>query len=274
LSDASIPHDTCAAELDARAFANRGRIVEIVERELERLRKLRPSLEARIDRASGILLLQLASPPRTRPVRVRVRGGEARFLVPSSSVGGEQYSVNPEAWSCDCPDFRRRGAACKHVLASYVLRRAAHAPSKGCQVCFEGWVHIGEDVVDAETGEVNTFHNPVRCRRCAGVQPPYLTDEELEEWMASVRWIFAKSMPKHPHQYTLKRGQDEKLFERVVRTVWDHGYDRPYLRRLWRSLGVGDYFIWVHTEPKPRMPVPLEKTVLINRALRVQERIL
>ena len=55
---------------------------------------------------------------------------------------------------------------------------------------------------------------------------------------------------------------------------WDHGYDRSYLRRPWRSLEVGAFYIWVHTEPKPRMPVPLENTVLVNRALRVQERIL
>jgi hypothetical protein len=92
--------------------------------------------------------------------------------------------------------------------------------------------------------------------------------------MASVRWIYAKSMPKHPHEYCLKREQDSHLFERVVQTIWDHGYDRSYLRRPWRSLDVGDHFVWVHTEPKPRMLAPLESTVLVNRTLRVQERIL
>jgi hypothetical protein len=269
-----IPDNARASGQDARTAANRERIAEAVEEELERLRKLKPGLESRIDRASGILLLQLASPPRTRPVRVRIHGGEARFLVSSSSVGGAVYAVNPKRWSCNCPDFYRRSAACKHVLASYVLKRAARGAPKGCQVCVDGWVYIGEDVIDSSTGEVSTFYNPIRCRRCAGVHPPYLTDGELQEWMASVHWIYAKSMPKHPHEYCLKREQDADLFERVVRTIWDHGYDRPYLRRPWRSLDVGDHFVWVHTEPKPRMPVPLEDTVLVNRALRIQERIM
>src|SRR4051812_44801452 len=78
-----IPDNARASGQDARTAANRERIAEAVEEELERLRKLKPGLESRIDRASGILLLQLASPPRTRPVRVRIHGGEARFLVSS-----------------------------------------------------------------------------------------------------------------------------------------------------------------------------------------------
>jgi hypothetical protein len=75
LSSERIPQNARASGRDARASTNREGIAEIVEGELERLRRLRPSLQARIDRAGGILLLQLASPPRTRPVRVRVRGG-------------------------------------------------------------------------------------------------------------------------------------------------------------------------------------------------------
>jgi hypothetical protein len=191
-------------------------------------------------------------------VRVRVHGEKAQFLVSSLTSAGTVYSVDPADWRCSCPDFNRRDQACKHVQAAYVLKRVAQGArtKHGCRVCVDGWVYIGEDVINSETGEVTTFHNPVRCRHCAGVQPPYLSDEELQEWMASVRWIFAKGMPKHPHEYCLKREQDEELFERVVRTIWDHGYDRPYLRRPWRSLDVGDFYVWVHTEPKPRMPVP------------------
>src|SRR5215210_5700047 len=115
-------------------------------------------------------------------------------------------------------------------------------------------------VVDTETGEVRTFHNPVRCRKCAGVQPPYLTDSELEEWMTSVRWIYAKSMPQHPHEYCLKREQDEEIFEKVVCTIWDCGYDRLYLRRPWRSIDVAGYFLWVHTQPQRHMPAPVKTT--------------
>jgi hypothetical protein len=108
------------------------------------------------------------------------------------------------------------------------------------------------------------------------VEPPYLTDEQLLKWMNRSRWIYARSMPKHPHEYTLRREQqDDELFKRVCRAIWDCGYDRSYLRRPWRSLDIGDHFVWLHTKPtSPRQPVPLENTILINRAERVQERLI
>jgi hypothetical protein len=270
LSNASIPHD-------ARASSNRDRIVEAVEEELARLQEKRPGLASRLDRAGHLLVVHL-SDPRSGTIRVRIDAKRRpSFLVRSLTSGGI-YVVDPAeaGWSCSCPDYHRRSAPCKHLVAAWCLKRAADrgAQKKGCALCINGWVYVGEDLIDSETGEVTTFHNPIRCRRCVGVQPPYLTDEELNEWMSSVRWIFAKSMPKHPHEYTLKREQDEELFEKVVRTVWDCGYDRLYLRRPWRSIDVAGYFLWVHTLPKPGMPVPLENTVLVNRAPLLQERIL
>src|SRR5215211_2372256 len=45
-------------------------LAERVEAELDWLRAARPALADRLDRAAGILLLQLSSPPRLRPVRV------------------------------------------------------------------------------------------------------------------------------------------------------------------------------------------------------------
>jgi hypothetical protein len=265
-----------ASDQNARAFTNRERISEAVEDELARLREKRPGLVSRIDRASHLLVVHL-SDPRLGTIRVRIDAKRRCLFLVRSLTSGGVYVVGPgeAGWSCSCPDYHRRNAPCKHLVAAWCLKRAAdrRAQRKGCAVCVDGWVYVGEDLVDAETGEVRTFHNPVRCRGCACVQPPYLTDSELEEWMASVRWIYAKSMPKHPHEYCLKREQDEELFERVVRTVWDCGYDRLYLRRPWRSIDVAGYFLWVHTLPKPRMPVPLEDTVLVNRALRVQARL-
>ena len=277
MSTESIPDDACAATgHNARAFGNREDVAAAIEEEIARLKELRPGLEARIDRASHLLVVHL-SDPRSGMIRVRIDAKRrCRFFVRSLTSGGI-YVVDPAeaGWSCSCPDYHRRNAPCKHLVATWCLKRAADrgAQRGGCALCINGWVYVGEDLIGSETGEVSTFHNPVRCRRCAVVHPPHLTDEELQEWMISVRWIYAKSMPQHPHEYTLKREQNEELFERVVRTVWDHGYDRSYLRRPWRSLDVGDHYIWVHTVPEPWMPAPLEDTVLINRALRVQERL-
>jgi SWIM zinc finger len=279
MSTESIPDDARAAtSRDARAFGNREAVAAAIEEELARLKELRPGLEARIDRASHLLVVHL-SDLRVGTIRVRIDAkGRCRFLIRSLTSGGI-YVVDPAeaGWSCSCPDYYRRNAPCKHLVAAWCLKRAADrgAQRKGCAVCVDGWVYVGEDLVDAETGEVRTFHNPVRCRRCTSVEPPYLTDSELREWMNRSRWIYAKSMPRHPHEYCLKREQDEELFERVVRTIWDRGYDRSYLRRPWRTLDLEAHYIWIHTQPSsPRQPAPLADTILVNRALRVQERIL
>jgi hypothetical protein len=270
----SLPEPNARA-LDQNTCTFTDQLAASIEAEIERIRQARPQLSSRLDKASNLLLLQLASPPRQRPVKVRIAAdGRRHFLVRSTSSGGVVYRVDPGTYSCTCPDAYRRGIGCKHGLCCFILQRVTRTQRRGCSACDRGWVFVGEEIVNQETGEVSMFHNPIRCRRCADVQPPYLTDEELQEWMASVRWIYARSMTKHPHEYCLKREQDEELFERVVRTIWDHGYDRPYLHRPWRSLDVGDFYIWVHTEPEPQMPVPLEDTVLVNRAVRLQEKIL
>ena len=77
---------------NARASKNADRralLAERVEAEIERIREARPHLSSRLDRASNLLLLQLASPPRQRPVKVRIAAdGRRRFLVSSTSSGG------------------------------------------------------------------------------------------------------------------------------------------------------------------------------------------
>jgi hypothetical protein len=247
-----------------------------VENVLDRLRRARPHLAGRIDRAAGILVMQLASAPRTRPVRVRTNGRKARFLVESQTSPGVVYEVSPRDWSCTCRDFFERGLACKHGLASYTLTKATVPPPRetsedgaqgdedegaGCDACEGGWVHKAEEVVDQETGEVTSAHPG----------PEYMDADELLEWMGSARWRYARTMPKHPHDYSLREWNSEETFLRVVRTIWLYGYDRPYLNRLWRSLDIGDeHYVWVCTVPEPGRRAPLETTQLINRAERLQ----
>jgi hypothetical protein len=119
MQDQSTPQDA------SHASAARERLAEAIEWELEKLREARPALESRLDRASGLLVTQVSCPPRSRPVRVRVHGEKAWFLVNSLASAGAVYSVDPANWRCSCPDFNRRNQACKHVLAAYVLKRVA-----------------------------------------------------------------------------------------------------------------------------------------------------
>ncbi|MEJ7872798.1 MAG: SWIM zinc finger family protein [Rubrobacteraceae bacterium] len=278
-------------------------IAERIEEDLDRLRRHRPILDARIDRAARIVVVQLSSPPAARPIKCRVRrGGRRVLLVASLSAGGAVYQVDPHDWTCSCPDFHRKAKGCKHGIAAWALWRSS-LPSEvgehmdrieeindrihhedddddegewsGCGACHgAGWVFLDEDVIDSKTGEVGKATNPVRCRSCSPVEPPYLSDEELAEWMASTRWRYAKTMPAHPHDYSLREWNDEETFLRVVQTIWERGFDRIYLRRPWRSLDIGDHYVWIAgAPPKPGDPAPVETTALINRALRVQERL-
>src|SRR5215207_6384852 len=76
----SQPEENTRASLTPDGASDRDRIAQAVEKEIERLRKLRPELDSRIDRAASILVMQLSSHPRFRPVRVRVQGVRVRFL--------------------------------------------------------------------------------------------------------------------------------------------------------------------------------------------------
>jgi hypothetical protein len=274
-------------------------IAERLEEEIDRLRRARPILDARIDRATTIVTVHLSSPPRTRPIKCRIRkGGRRVYLVASLSSGGAVYQVNPRDGSCSCPDAARGSSiTCKHSISAWLISRvavtrevAAHVDriqevndrihhddddGEGCDACQgAGWVFLDEDVLDSSTGEVAEAQNPVRCRSCEPASPPHLTDEEMREWMDSVRWRYAKTMPQHPHDYSLREWNDEATFRLVVQTIWERGFDRIYLRRPWRSLDIGDHYVWISGAPPiPDHPAPVETTQLINRARRVQDKL-
>ncbi len=105
-----------------------------------------------------------------------------------------------------------------------------------------------------------------------------LNDREMVEWAADVRWIYAATMPRHPHRYCLKREQDPRRFEAAVRTIWEVGYDRRYLGRLWRSLDLSGCYVWIHTAPHEAEQMGLDRllkiTILVNRAELPQDRLL
>jgi hypothetical protein len=151
---------------EAPRDTNQEEVAEAVEREIELLQRLRPALEARIARAASILVVHLSS-PKAGILKVRTRGGRPRVLVRSTSNNGAVYVVDPGSWSCTCPDFHRRGTACKHCVAAYVLWQVSRR-SNGCGSCHRGVVYMGERVVDPRTGEETEVQRPVRCQRCSG----------------------------------------------------------------------------------------------------------
>lgn len=86
--------------------------------------------------------------------------------------------------------------------------------------------------------------------------------EDVKEFILTNRWKEAKSMPKIPHSYCLKKScSDPRKFEQFVLYIREHGIPRRFFRRVFVYLDVGIYEYWT-------MGNPLSETTLINRAVR------
>jgi hypothetical protein len=102
---------------------------------------------------------------RTRGHEIRKASpGEDLYLVPSCTGRGF-YTVDYREETCDCPDFAHRRENCKHILAVGIYH-AKHRQRP--HVCNDGWVTIGQTVVDDATGEETEEFALYLCRRCAG----------------------------------------------------------------------------------------------------------
>ncbi|HEY6110559.1 MAG TPA: class I SAM-dependent methyltransferase [Gemmatimonadales bacterium] len=72
-------------------------------------------------------------------------------------------------------------------------------------------------------------------------------------------WRFAKTMPKDPHEYTLRQQWNDGTFDEVVHTMRAHGYDELYRGRYVRGLlNLNGRKYWT-------MGAPVPATILINR---------
>ena len=262
----SQSEENARAPLRPDGASDQDRIAQAVEREIERIREARPHLSSRLDRASNLLLLQLASPPRLRPVKVRIGtdGRRQRFLVRSLTSGGVVYCVS-RTFQCSCPDAHRRdqGRGCKHSLAVYILWRVSRTQKRGCSACDRGWVFRGEEILDPETGEVVEAINPVRCTHCGDS----LSHAFVQQWLEDQRWIFARSRANNPHWYCLRSEvADPKIFEQVVEHLREYGSPYVWWGSTYLQYPAGRYAYWT-------MGAGVENTELVNRKSLEQVRI-
>ena len=91
-------------------------------------------------------------------------------------------------------------------------------------------------------------------------QPSGWTEAEFSRFVASHTWIFARTMPQNPHEYTLRRDTDSATFDAAVRFIREHGEREIYWGKPYKTLYLGDHKFWT-------MGAPLEETILINRKL-------
>lgn len=86
-----------------------------------------------------------------------------------------------------------------------------------------------------------------------------MTHERFETFIEGSRWIFAKTMPQIPHEYTLRKHADEAEFEAAVAFIREHGYRARWGRYNHTYFDVDGWQYWT-------MGAPVGETILINRA--------
>ena len=84
-------------------------------------------------------------------------------------------------------------------------------------------------------------------------------NENIKNLLAH-KWRFAKTIPKSPHWYTLRREwKDEDAFKNAVLFIRENGYQRKYYNSTYTYLEHDGYRYWT-------MGFPADETTLINRA--------
>lgn len=101
--------------------------------------------------------------------------------------------------------------------------------------------------------------------------------ERIERLISENNWIFAKSMPRNPHWYTLRRAwlKDED-FTWMVRAIRQYGYTEYFGGRPYTLLNVGGFKYWTMGDPINPDPNFNQRfnTILINRAKLPDEQII
>jgi hypothetical protein len=89
-----------------------------------------------------------------------------------------------------------------------------------------------------------------------------MTEDEFRAFVEESPWQFAKTMANIPHEYSLrKKHSDDERFAEAVQFIRDHGYEQNFYSKTFTYFDVGDKQYWT-------MGSPLDKTILINRAVR------
>ena len=154
---------------EAQALERERELADRLELEIDRLRRARPDLDARIDRATNILVTHLSCRSQN-VILVRVGvNGQRHILVASCTHRGAVYVVNPGDWSCSCPDYHRRGGEgpCKHVICCWLWRASMLPRKRVCDGCQERFPRRSLTEVRHEHHNEEYFPGDALCRSCA-----------------------------------------------------------------------------------------------------------
>jgi hypothetical protein len=82
----------------------------------------------------------------------------------------------------------------------------------------------------------------------------------ISELLFHQHWVFAKTMPKHPHWYTLRKNwNNDSDFDKVVDFIRQNGRIEYFLGKPYTVLDIEDMKYWT-------MGAAVIDTILINKA--------
>ena len=97
-----------------------------------------------------------------------------------------------------------------------------------------------------------------------------MTNEEflyLGDALTTHSYRFAKTMPRHPHWYTMRQEwDDDEQFVNAVKLIREHGYDRRFYSKVYRSFNLNEHYYWTMGEPIDKDGKPW--TYILNKARR------
>jgi hypothetical protein len=81
---------------------------------------------------------------------------------------------------------------------------------------------------------------------------------DLNEFVDSSQWTYAKTMPDWPHEYIVRERVDESLFLKLVLHIRTNGYNGKFYQKDITYFDNNGMVYWT-------MGAPIDETTIINR---------
>ena len=85
-----------------------------------------------------------------------------------------------------------------------------------------------------------------------------LKNPDIDTLLKNAKFVFAKSMPKLPHHYTLRETWDSNTFDYVVQKIRELGVPERFFKKTYIYYYANGYKYWT-------MGNPINETRIINR---------
>lgn len=72
--------------------------------------------------------------------------------------------------------------------------------------------------------------------------------DEVLQAIDNLEFVYAKSMPKIPHYYTVKNDKNKKHYETLFRYILKNGYIEKFYNKEYRYCDIGLYKYWLMSE--------------------------